>query len=176
MAWLKIFDIFLDDLSVYREGLLAQGFWALQIHRFGHARFAYSSKLIRIPWAIVHTALMKFSEIFLGIFIGPKASIGKRLCIEHFGCIVIHGETIIGDDCVIRQGVTIGNRNLEYPYDAPIMGNRVNIGAGAKILGKLTIGDDVTIGANAVVLDNVPSGHLAVGVPAKIKSKNQLRT
>lgn len=176
MKHLSFLDTFSDDISAYREGLLAQGFWALQIYRFGHARFAYSSKLIRIPWAIAHTALMKFSEIFFGIFIGPKALIGKRLCIEHFGCIVIHGETIIGDDCIVRQGVTIGNRHLEYPYDAPIIGNRVNIGAGAKILGKVVIGDDVTIGANAVVLDNIPSGHLAVGVPATIKSKNQLRT
>jgi serine O-acetyltransferase len=161
----------IDDLSAYREGFLAQGFWALQIYRLGHARYAYTSKFIRIPWAVVHTVLMKLSEILFGILISPKASIGKRLCIEHFGCIVIHGETIIGDDCIVRQGVTIGNRHMEYPYDAPIIGNRVNIGAGAKILGKVVIGDDVAIGANAVVLDNVPSGHIAVGVPAIIKSK-----
>ncbi|MFZ4701509.1 MAG: serine O-acetyltransferase [Candidatus Methylumidiphilus sp.] len=162
---------FSEDLSVYREGLLAQGFWALQIYRFGHARFAYSSKLIRAPWAIAHTFLLKFSEIFFGIFIGPKASIGKRLCIEHFGCIVIHGATVIGDDCIIRQGVTIGNRHLQYPMDAPVIGNRVSIGAGAKILGKVVIGDDVAIGANAVVLTDVPAGHIAVGVPAKIIKK-----
>jgi serine O-acetyltransferase len=166
-----LLNSFLDDLAAHREGVLAQGFWALQIYRFGHARYKYTSKLIRIPWAIVHTVLMKFSEIFFGILIGPKASIGKRLNIEHFGCIVIHGQTVIGDDCMIRQGVTIGNRHIEHPLDAPIIGNRVTIGAGAKILGKVVIGDDVSIGANAVVLDNVPSGHIAVGVPARIIKK-----
>ncbi len=171
MKYASCIDTFLEDLSAYREGLLAQGFWALQIYRFGHARYVYSSKMIRVPWAIAHRILLKLSEIFFGIFIGPKASIGKRLCLEHFGCIIIHGETVIGDDCVVRQGVTIGNRQIKNPLDAPIIGNRVNIGAGAKILGKIVIGDDVDIGANAVVLDNVPAGHIAVGVPARILKK-----
>ena len=162
---------FLDDLSVYREGLLAQGFWALQIYRFGHARFNYQSKLIRWPWAIIHTFLSKFSEIAFGIFIGPKAQIGRRLVIEHFGGIIIHGDSVIGDDCSIRQGVTIGNRQHNAPLDAPTLGSRVNVGAGAKILGKVYISDDVDIGANAVVISNVPANHIAVGVPAKIKPK-----
>lgn len=162
---------FLDDLSVYREGLLAQGFWALQVYRFGHARYHYQSPLIRWPWAIVHTLLSKLCELFFGIFIGPKAVIGKRLNIEHFGCIIIHGNTVMGDDCTIRQGVTIGNRYLNAPLEAPVLGNRVQVGAGAKLLGKIFIGDDVDIGANAVVIQSVPSNNIAVGVPAKIKLK-----
>ena len=80
------------------------------------------------------------------------AKIGRRLIIEHFGCIIIHNNAIIGDDVVIRQGVTIGNRSIDRPLDVPHIGNRVNIGAGAKLLGPITIGDDVNIGANAVVL------------------------
>lgn len=172
MNQISFFNNFIDDLRVYREGFLAQGFWALQIYRLGHARYAYTSKFIRIPWGFLHVILMKLSEIFFGIAISPQASIGKRLCIEHFGCIVIHGSSIIGDDCIVRQGVTIGNRHLEYPYDAPIIGNRVNIGAGAKILGKVVIGDGVAIGANAVVLTDIPAGYVAVGVPAKVINKN----
>ncbi len=162
---------FFDDLKVYREGLLAQGFWALQIYRFGHARFKYTSKLIRWPWAFVHVILSKFSEILFGVFIGAKAEIGQRFVIEHFGAIVIHGSTVIGDDCIIRQGVTIGNRHQNSPLDSPVIGSRVNVGAGAKILGKVTIGNDVDIGANAVVIKDVPSNHTAVGVPAKNKPK-----
>ena len=164
-------ETFFDDLKVYREGLLAQGFWALQIYRFGHARFKYESRAIRWPWAIVHTILSKFSEIFFGVFIGPKARIGRRLIIEHFGSIIIHGNTVIGDDCCVRQGVTIGNQNNHAPFDAPTIGSRVNIGAGAKVLGSIHVGNDVDIGANAVVIKNVPSNHIAVGVPAINKKK-----
>jgi serine O-acetyltransferase len=69
---------------------------------------------------------------------------------------------------MIRQGVTIGNRYLDRPMEAPVLGNRVIVGAGAKILGNVCIGDDVSIGANAVVLMDVPANSIAVGVPARI--------
>jgi serine O-acetyltransferase len=157
-----------EDLSTHREGLLAQGFWALQIYRFGHSREKFSSKIIRAPWYVLHRVLNKMSEIFFGISIGGSARIGRRLHIEHFGNIIIHGCAVIGDDCMIRQGVTIGNRYLDKPLEAPVLGNKVIVGAGAKILGNVHIGDDVSIGANAVVLVDVPANSIAVGVPARI--------
>jgi serine O-acetyltransferase len=115
--------------------------------------------------------LNKISEILFGITIGVEAKIGKRLVIEHFGAIVIHGKTVIGDDCIIRQGVTIGNKTMNKPHDAPTLGNNVNVGAGAKILGKVIIGNNVDIGANAVVINDVPDNYIAVGVPAKLIKK-----
>ena len=160
---------FFEDLRGYREGLLAQGFWALQVYRFGHARFKVRSALIRKPWGALHLVLSKLIEITCGISIGATAHIGRRFVIDHFGGIVIHGHAVIGDDCVVRQGVTIGNKTLDKPLDAPTIGSRVNIGAGAKLIGKITIGDDCSIGANAVVITDVPSGSIAVGVPAIIK-------
>lgn len=160
---------FFEDLRGYREGLLAQGFWALQVYRFGHARHNIRSSLIRKPWGMLHLLLSKWIEITCGITIGDTASIGRRLVIEHFGGIVIHGHAVMGDDCVIRHGVTIGNKTPDKPLDAPTLGSRVNIGAGAKLIGKITIGDDCFIGANAVVLISVPSGSIAVGVPAVVK-------
>lgn len=87
---------------------------------------------------------------------------------------MIHGNCVIGEDCIIRQGVTLGNRYLEHPFEAPKLGDRVNIGAGAKILGGVIIGDDVNIGANAVVLSDIPPGQTAVGIPAKIIVKQRL--
>ncbi len=144
-----------------------KGFWALQIYRFGHYRYRFRFKLLRILWGALHLVLLKLSEMLFGISIGVQANIGKRLVIEHFGSIVIHGKSQIGDDCVIRQGVTIGNKNLENPKDAPRIGNCVNIGAGAKILGDVVIGDNVSIGANAVVLKDVPDNSIAVGIPAR---------
>ena len=87
--------------------------------------------------------------------------------IDHFGGVIVSGDTVIGDDVVIRNGVTIGLRRTGV-RGAPVIGNRVDIGTGAKILGTITIGDDVAIGANAVVLKDVPANSIAVGVPAKI--------
>jgi serine O-acetyltransferase len=159
---------FFDDLRATREGVLSLGFWALQVYRLGHLRYRFQSKLVRYPLAAVHIVLSKLAEMFCGVTIGVSAKIGRRLVIEHSGAIVIHGEAILGDDCIIRQGVTIGNRYMDKPMEAPVIGNRVNIGAGAKILGAVSIGDDAEVGANAVVLKDVPAGAAAVGVPARI--------
>jgi serine O-acetyltransferase len=159
---------FLEDLRVAQEGVLSLGFWALQVYRFGHLRYRFNSPLIRIPLGVFHLILAKFAEMFCGVTIGVSAKIGRRLVIEHSGAIVVHGCAQIGDDCIIRQGVTIGNRHMNNPLAAPIIGNRVNIGAGAKILGAVRIGDDAEIGANAVVIKDVPAGAVAVGVPARI--------
>lgn len=159
---------FFEDLRAAREGILSLGFWALQAYRFGHLRYRFQSKLVRYPLAVVHVVLSKLAEMVCGVTIGVSAKIGRRLVIEHSGAIVVHGNAVLGDDCIIRQGVTIGNRYMDKPFDAPVIGHRVNIGAGAKILGAVHIGDEAEIGANAVVLKNVPAGAVAVGVPARI--------
>lgn len=160
---------FFHDLKAAQEGMLSLGFWALQIYRLGHLRYKFKCRIIRWPLAIIHIILAKIlSEMLFGVTIGVSAKIGKRLTIEHSGAIVVHGCAEIGNDCIIRQGVTIGNKNIYEPLEAPKIGNRVNIGAGAKILGNVTIGDDVSIGANAVVLKDIPSNSIAAGIPAKI--------
>lgn len=158
----------LEDLRSQREGLLGIGFWALLVYRFGHARFAIRNKVLRAPWTIVYIILNKLAEIFCGIVIGATATIGRRLCIEHHGCIVIHGNAVIGDDCLIRHGVTIGNSGRDDPFGAPTIGDRVELGAGAKVLGRIRIGNDVIIGANAVVVSDVPDFAVVVGVPARV--------
>lgn len=158
----------LEDLRAQREGLLGIGFWALQVYRFGHARFAIRNKVLRAPWTIVYIILNKLAEVFCGIVIGATATIGRRLCIEHHGCIVIHGNSVIGDDCLIRHGVTIGNSGRADPFGAPTIGDRVELGAGAKVLGRIRIGNDVIIGANAVVVSDAPDFAVVGGVPAQI--------
>jgi serine O-acetyltransferase len=158
----------LEDLKAQREGLLGLGFWALLVYRFGHARFIIRNKIVRAPWTIAYIFLNKLAEIFCGICIGGNATIGRRLCIEHHGCIVIHGATVIGDDCLIRHGVTLGNTGSDDPLGAPTIGDRVQLGAGAKILGRVRVGNDVIIGANAVVIQDVPDNAVVGGVPARI--------
>jgi len=163
----------LEDLKTQREGLLALGFWALLVYRFGHARFVIRNKIIRAPWTIIYMMLNKLTEIVCGISIGSAAIIGRRFTIEHHGCIVIHGAAIIGDDCLIRHGVTIGNTGPDDPLGAPRIGSRVQIGAGAKILGRVTVGNDVIIGANAVVVRDIPDNVVAGGVPARTLKINR---
>lgn len=160
--------IIAEDLKTQREGLLGLGFWALLVYRFGHARFVIGNRYLRLPWTVIYLLLNKLVEIFCGITIGATARIGRRLSIEHHGGIVIHGASVMGDDCMIRQGVTIGNAGSADPMGAPTIGSRVEIGAGAKLIGRVTIGDDVIIGANAVVVRDVPSMAVVGGVPARV--------
>jgi serine O-acetyltransferase len=165
-------NIICEDLHAQREGLLGLGFWALLVYRFGHARFVIKNRLIRAPWTIVYLVLHKLVEIFCGISIGSHAHIGRRLSIEHHGCIVIHGATVMGDDCLIRHGVTLGNAAPNDLSAAPRLGSRVHIGAGAKVLGRITVGNDVVIGANAVVVSDVADNSVVGGVPATVLKTN----
>ena len=108
-----------------------------------------------------------------GIEIHPAAQIGKGLFIDH-GCAVVIGETtIIGDNCTIYQGVTLGGTGKHVGKRHPTIGNNVMIGAGAKVLGPINIGDNAKIAAGAVVLKDIPENSTAVGVPARIvRGKN----
>jgi serine acetyltransferase len=112
-------------------------------------------------------------ECILGVEIPAATKVGRRLTIWHGVGTVIHAEASLGDDVLLRQGVTIGVA-IEVPdrrAPVPVVGNRVTIGAGAAILGGVHIGDGVTIGANAVVLTDIPAGATAVGVPARVVVK-----
>ncbi len=146
------------------------GFWALVVYRFGRWRYGVRPRFLRAPLSFLYKLLKFFSEMLLGIELPCEATIGRRLIIEHAGGIVISGDASFGDDCVLRNGVTVGlrNRNLR---GSPRIGNRVDIGAGAKLLGPIRIGNDVAIGANAVVLCDVPDNCIAVGVPAVVKPR-----
>jgi serine O-acetyltransferase len=146
-----------------------RGIWVMAVYFFGRWRYRLP-RTIRPPFSFAYRVLKTLSEILTGIELPCEAQVGRRLRIEHCGDIVISGDAIIGDDVVIRNGVTIGLRRVNE-RGSPRIGNRVDIGAGAKILGPITIGDDVMIGANAVVLQEVPSNSIAVGVPARVQHR-----
>jgi len=111
---------------------------------------------------------LKFwQEALFSVELPCEAVVGRGFTIEHIGAIVVSGDATFGDDCIMRQGVTVGLRHKEE-RGSPQIGHRCDIGAGAKLLGPIRIGDDVAIGANAVVICDVPSNHYAVGIPAKI--------
>lgn len=157
-----------EDWSAHGRDWTKPGFRAVAIHRFGVWRMGVQPKWLRAAFSVLYRLCYRHVRNVYGIDLPYTVHLGRRVVIEHQGAIVIHGNTIIGDECILRQGVTLGNRYRERPLDAPRLGKRVNVGAGAKILGAVTLGDDAQIGANAVVLGDVPAGATAVGVPARI--------
>lgn len=157
-----------EDWIAHKRDWTKPGFRAVAVHRFGVWRMKIQPKPLRAPFSILYRALYRKIRNNYGIDLPYTVQLGRRVIIEHHSGIIIHGNSIIGDDSIIRQGVTLGNRYLDCPYEAPIIGQRVNVGAGAKILGKVVIGDDAKIGANAVVLKDVPGNATVVGIPAKI--------
>ena len=162
-----------EDWEAHGRDWTKPGFRAVAVQRFGVWRMTIQAKLLRAPLSILYRALYRKVRNVYGIDLPYTVTLGRRVIIEHHGAIVIHGHCHIGDDSIIRQGVTLGNRYLERPLEAPKLGNSVNVGAGAKILGNVIIGDRASIGANAVVLSDIPEGQTAVGIPAKlIKAKN----
>lgn len=157
-----------SDFKTYNRNIGAQGFWAMTTYRFGKWRYTIQYRPIRIIFSLLYKVLYKIIQIVTGIELPCEAVVGKNFRIDHFGGVIISGYAIIGDNCIVRNGVTIGLKHTDIP-EAPCIGNNVDIGSGAKILGNIKIGDNVKIGANAVVLQDVPNNCIAVGVPAKIK-------
>lgn len=137
------------------------GLQALISHRIAH-KLAY--------WGVpfIPRFISYLTRIITGIEIHPKAQIGNRFFIDHGEGVVIGETTIIGDDVLIYQQVTLGGTGNEHGKRHPTIGNNVIIGAGAKILGNITIGDNTRVGAGSVVVDNVPEHCTVVGVPGRI--------
>ena len=152
-----------NDPSIHSiwEAILTPCFRVLMYYRV--ARYFYLKK-----WYFVARYLCERAKRKTGIEIHPGARIGKRLFIDHGFGVVIGETAIIGDDVIIFHGVTLGGTGKQKKRRHPVIGNRVLIGAGAKILGYIRIGDEVKIGANAVVLKDVPPAVTVVGIPGMI--------
>lgn len=163
----ELLQFWAEDFQAHSRDHSRPGFRAMLVYRFGNYRM-HISRPWRAPLTLVYRALYQYVRNHYGVEVPFSAKIGRRVVFEHQGGIVIHGCTVIGDDCIIRQGVTLGNRHMNEPFTAPVLGHRVNVGAGAKVLGGITIGDDANIGANSVVLHDVPAGGTAVGIPARL--------
>lgn len=141
--------------------LLYQGFHALVYHRLAH--WLYRRKRFFLA-----RALSQFARHMTGIEIHPGAKIGKRLFIDH-GMGIVIGETAeVGDDCTIYHGVTLGGTGHDAGKRHPTVGNNVLISTGAKVLGPFKVGDNSRIGANAVVLQEVPPNSTVVGIKARV--------
>ncbi len=145
--------------------LLYPGVHAIIWHRVAHFFYVIHLRFLA-------RLLSQLCRFFTGIEIHPGAKIGRRLVIDHGMGVVIGQTAVIGDNCTIYQGATLGGTGKEHNKRHPTLGNNVVVGAGAKVLGNITVGDNVKNGANSVVLKNVPSDTTVVGVTRIIDKTN----
>ena len=162
----------LEDIRAYRRNdpaarsavevlLLYNGLHATLHYRLAHFLHTHGMKFLA-------RLISQLSKFFTGIEIHPGATIGRRLVIDHGTGIVVGETAVIGDDCLIYQGVTLGGTGKDVGKRHPTLGNDVMVGSGAKILGPFRVGDNARIAANSVVLREVPDNATVVGVPGRV--------
>ena len=166
-----MFENVRQDLRAHGGDWAAQGFWALVVYRFGRWRYGVRPALLRKFFSLIYKIWFKLTQIVTGIELPCEVEVGRNFVIDHFGGIVISGYAKFGDNCRIRNGVVVGLQRVDEPC-APVIGNNVDIGSGAKVLGPIKIGNNVVIGANAVVIRDVPDNCIAAGVPAVVKPRS----
>jgi serine O-acetyltransferase len=151
-----------------RKFLFSPGFnYCVWMRICGHL---YSRPITRYTLFIPALLALKGRSFKYGIDIPYRTQIGSGFYIGHFGGIVVHPNVVIGNNCNISQGVTIGQTNRGALAGTPVIGDNIFIGPGAKIIGNIRIGNNVAVGANAVVTKNVPDNAVVAGVPARILS------
>jgi serine O-acetyltransferase len=155
-----------EDLRTHDNHFCEQGFWAIAVHRFGNWRMDLP-RPIRVPMTILYRFLYKWVEWTCGISLPYTVGLGRRVRIWHHGGMILHARSI-GDDVTIRHNTTFGLVSPDRPLEIPTIENQVDIGCGVCVLGNVTIGRGSRIGANAVVLSDIPAGSTAVGVPARV--------
>jgi len=174
--------LFNSDLKKYKsysnKSTLAvlitqQGLWAIFVYRISNA--IYRSKtpnFIKKILLVFSVFFQKIIEILTGISLPYSASIGHSFYIGHFGGIIINSQSVIGHNCNVSQGVTIGVSGRNSSRGVPVIGNNVYIGANAVVAGKIAIGNNCVIGANSLVVNSFDNDVTILGVPAKIFNNN----
>jgi serine O-acetyltransferase len=157
-----------EDWETHGRDSSLPGFRALAVYRFGVARMSVRPVWLRKLFSFVYWRLQHSVRNRYGIEVHSTATIGRRVLIPHHGPVVVHEFASVGDDCVLRQCVSLGAGSRWSPDEAPRLGKRVSVGAGAVIVGKVVIGDDVRIAPNAVVMRDVPSRTTVVSAPARV--------
>jgi serine O-acetyltransferase len=169
---MSLLELWKEDFVTHERDLFSQGFWAIALHRFGNWRMSINPRFLRLPFSLAYKLLYKCVEWTCGISLNYPVKVGRRVRIWHHSGMIL-GARSIGDDVHIRQNTTFGvARRGDHRSLKPIIEDRCDIGCGVVIVGPITIGHDSQIGANAVVLKDVPPYSVCVGVPAKIIKTN----
>jgi serine O-acetyltransferase len=156
-----------EDLRTHDNDPFQPGFWAIAVHRLGNWRMGLRLKVARAPVTLAYRFVAWWSELLGGIHLPYTVRVGRRVRIWHHGGIVLHARSI-GDDVQIRHNTTFGVATTDRLRAIPTIEDRVDIGCGACILGDVTVGHDSKIGANAVVVADIPPCATAVGIPARV--------
>ncbi|MEL6792307.1 MAG: transferase [Pseudomonadota bacterium] len=156
-----------EDFRTHNRDVVSQGFWTLFWHRFGNWRMGVRPRILRAPLSLIYRVMFKVCEWVCGIMLPYTVRVGRRVRLDHFGGMILVAQSI-GDDVVIRQNTTFGIAAVDSLQDRPVIGDGVDIGAGAVIVGAIAVGDHAIIGANAVVTKSVAPGAVMGGVPAKV--------
>lgn len=155
----------------YRAFFREQSIYCIALYRCGRGIEGIKSALLKKIVSIPYYLVFRLVETLFSTSLPKEAVIGKGLRIWHFGQIFINPDVVIGDNCTLRQGVTLGNK-----FDGggcPKIGNNVEFGAHSMVLGKVEIGNNCTIGAMTLVNKDVPDNCIAIGIPAVIKQKSE---
>lgn len=163
---LGLFALIREDLRTHDNKLLEPGFAALLVHRLANARWQLRSKAARLPMTVLCRLGYTWVDLVLGIEIPYSTKVGRRVRIWHHGGIVL-GARAIGDDVQIRQNTTFGVLHMGDEAGVPIIGDRVELGAGACVAGPVTVGDDSVVGPNSLVIRDLPPKSVVMGVPAR---------
>jgi serine O-acetyltransferase len=165
---MSLLALWREDLRTHDGQWLSPGFQALAAHRFGNWRMSVRPKPLRAPFSLLYKLWARYVKIHYGIELDYTVRLGRRVRIWHQGGMVLSA-IAVGDDVHIRHNTTFGvARSGADILERPVIGNRVDIGVGTCILGGVTVGDDSILGANSVVIRDVPPRSVAVGVPAKV--------
>ncbi len=155
-----------EDLRTHEGNISSPGFLVIALHRFGNWRMGIKPKILRAPFSLLYKILYGPLALILGIELPYNTRLGRRVRIWHYGGIFI-GAHSIGDDVHLRHNTTIGVLHRGEDDAKPSIGDRVDIGCGAVIAGSIVVGDDVMIGANTVVVKDIPDGATILGVPGR---------
>lgn len=156
-----------EDKRNHYNSCWEQGFWAIAVHRFGNWRMGFRWAIVRFPLSVIYKFLNKFVEWTCGISLPYTVKVGRGVRIWHHGGMILNAASI-GDNVQIRQNTTFGVARTNHNFELPTIEDNVDIGVGAVILGDIVIGRSSVIGANAVVIRDVPAGSVVVGVPGKV--------
>ena len=177
---MHVFALIASDYRKYKKYgghffsivFLTQGFWAIFQYRIAHFCYRLKIPIIKHILLIICLLWQKLIEIITGISIPSSVQIGHSFYIGHFGGIIINAKSVIGDNCNLSQGVTIGVSGREASRGVPVIGDNVYIGANAVVAGKITIGNNCVIAANSLVVNTFEDGVTLLGVPAKKVNHN----